>query len=442
MSSLPQHYEIIHALEPITDKYFVLGIQLKLKNEQLKIIENDHKGDQKRCLIETIFLWQQNNTTGECSWSALAEAVERVGGHDKLVQQLRKRDIAKELPMEADSKSDSAPSGDLPGSKAESRCAQFSEDTGYSSNGDSASGDSSGSEIEHFDTIPGCGCDDPCSIYTLCAKRCPKPTRTKVGVVRKRVQGRENEDILPSEEELEEEDYADSFEKETRKMREQFAGLVSDTCNSLKKRNVAIADLVLFLQNVSPLTLKPKMDEMSKATSLAQVLRIVTGHTCSWFDYEMMAVLINRFGDKSDKKRLKQYETNFKKFAEQRLPSGNKHIKVGSGGRCRGKQLVVKIDKEWNEATFSDLNKIRGNLASILGVRRTDLYLADIREGCIMMTFMITEELARELFPAKDRRLTPFQVKSLKDKGVKYLRCVKVTWRFTGSTNAKKVSQS
>ena len=222
-------------------------------------------------------------------------------------------------------------------------------------------------------------------------------------------------------------------------MRLQFAELVSDTCDSLKERNVAIADLVLFLQNVSPLTLKPKIDEMSKATSLAQVLTIVTGHTCSWFDYEMMAVLINRFGDKSDKKRLKQYETNFKKFAEQTLPSGNKHIKVGSGGRSRGKQLVVKIDKEWEKATFSDLNKIRGNLASILGVRRTDLYLADIREGCIMMTFMIAEELARKLFPAKDC-LTPFQIMSLKDEGVKYLRCVKLTWRFTSNMKAKKVS--
>ena len=295
--------------------------------------------------------------------------------------------------------------------------------------------------MEYFDKVPGCGCEKPCTIISLSAGECANPTLTKVGVVRRRVpQGQAIQNSLPSEEKMEEQDYDEQFEKETRQIQLQFADLVSDTCDSFQKNNVAIDKLILYIQN-SPWQkeLKPKKDEMSKATSLAQVLTIVTGQTCSWFDYEMIAVLIGRFGDESDKERLKQYEENFKKFAEQRLPSGKRHIEIGSGRRSRGKQLVVKIDREWNGVTFSDLDKIRGNLASILGVRRTDLYLADIREGCIMMTFMIAEELARKLFPAKGC-LTSFQVESLKDEGVKYLRCVKLTWRFTSSTKAKKVS--
>ena len=92
MSSLgksSKYSEIVHALTPLADKYFELGTQLELDYKQLKAIENDHKGNQSRCLIETIILWQQNNTSGECSWSTLAEAVNRVGGHDKLVSELR-----------------------------------------------------------------------------------------------------------------------------------------------------------------------------------------------------------------------------------------------------------------------------------------------------------------------------------------------------------------
>ena len=105
LGRLPKQSEVIYALTPLADKYFELGTQLELDYRQLKAIENGHKGNQSRCLIETIILWQQNNTTGECSWSALAEAVKRVGGHDKLVSELKKRDMAEDLIlMEADSK--------------------------------------------------------------------------------------------------------------------------------------------------------------------------------------------------------------------------------------------------------------------------------------------------------------------------------------------------
>ena len=500
MSSLPELSEVLHVLSPIEDRYFNLGIHLGIKIQQLKIIERNHP-DTSRRLTETISLWQENST-GECSWSTLAKAVERIRGYNRLAEELRKHDITNDL-MEADSReskdesgySSNSDSNDSSGSEAECGCAsktpysdgypnpamhrvavpvlkekskassqneiplkkqkrsyftndkqnsfgentQHSEDAGYSSKCDSTSGDSTGSEIEHFDKVPGCGCDKPCSIYTLCAGGCPKPTSTKVGVVRKRVEGRpEVEDVLLPEEEGEEEEYAEKFEKETRQMRVQFAVLVSDTCDSLKKRNVATADLILFLQHASPVALKPRIDEMTKATSLAQVLTIVTGQTCSWFDYEMMTVLINRFGDDGDKKRLKQYEANFYKFAEQRLPKGKKHIEVGSGARVGGKQLVIKIDKEWDEVNFSDLKKIRENLASLLEVRSRDLYLADIREGCIMMTFMITEELARRL-PSSRSCLSSSQVKFLKGEGVISLRCGKLSWRTAGQMKVKMV---
>ena len=304
-----------------------------------------------------------------------------------------------------------------------------SEDTGYSSKGASAaSGDSVGSEVEHFDEVPGCGCDKPCSIYTLCARGCPRPTNTKVGVVKKRAHDQVFQDELLPEEEAEVEDYAEKFEKDTKRMRIQFAAFVSDMCCSFKKHNVTTDALTLYLQNASPLALKPRINEMNKATSLEQVLKIVTSQACSWFDYEVMKDLIDYFGDEQDKMLLDKYEANFRKFAEQRLPKGKKHIEVGSGARRGGVQLIIKMDKEWNEVTFHDLRSIRGNLASILGVHRRELYLADIREGCMMMTFTVSEELAGRLFPIKDC-LTSSQVKSLKDESIILLKCGKLSWR-------------
>jgi hypothetical protein len=439
----PKYSEIVYILTPLADKYFELGTQLELDYKQLKAIENDHKGNQSRCLIETIILWQQNTTSGECSWSALAEAVNRVGGHDKLVSELKKRDKAKDL-MEADSKSqmphdppertneeclsvnDSRP-------RARRQHSKESEDeSGYSSK--SQSGESSESEAECFELAPGCGCTGkkPCSLYTLCAGECPNPTRKRVPLLRKKskADAMSSQNEIPFEEEYDFEDY----EKRTKEILTSFGSFLCDTSHQFEKSKVSIKKLTLYLQGAYPV-MKPKMEELSNATFYEDFFGIIVNQACSWLDYGIIKDLILRFCT-SAKKCLDQYEAGIKDYVEQRLPKGMKHIEIGGGARRGGKQLVIKIDRVWEEVTFSDLDKLRGTFASILGqgVRRSDLYLADIREGCIMMTFMITEELAGRLFPSTTC-LNPSQVKSLKDEGVLSVKCGSLNWRAAAGSN-------
>ena len=378
---------IIRVLQPLEDKYDILGTHLGVKLEDLKQIEGDYPRNARR-FTETIGFWQNNNPNP--SWSTLANAVERVGGHDGLLKKVRACAGSSNFTGNHDdaessedpgysSKIGDSPSRDSSGSGYSSKISDSpfrdSSGSGYSSKiSDSPFRESSGSEAEYFDKVPGCGCDKPCSIYTIIAGRCPRPTNTKVGMVRKRVQNpwQTTRDALP-EEKGEEEDYTEEFEKQTKQLRIQFAGLVSDICASFDKRNVTTDRAVLFLQNAHPLALKPRTNEMTKATNLDQVLTIVTAQACSWFDYEVIKDLICKLGDDHDKKLLHDYEATFKKYIEQRRPKGKKHIEVGGGVRKGGKQLVVKIDKEWDEINFSDLDKIRGNLAAILGARRRDL---------------------------------------------------------------------
>ena len=391
---------IIRVLRPLEDKYDSLGTHLGVKLEDLKRIEGDYSKNARR-FTETIEFWQNNSRNP--SWSVLANAVEKVGGHSRLVLKLRASESLK------------------------------SEDVGYLSAGsDSPSRYSSGSDTEYYDKVSGCSCEKPCSVYTISSGRCPRPTTTEVGIVRKRIENQAARDALLPDEmvDSEEEDYTEGFEKETKQMRVQFAGLVDDVSDSFKKRNVTTDRAVLFLQNAHPL-LKTRIDEMTKASNMDQVLTIVTDQACSWFDYEIIKDLVGKVGDGRDRKLLSEYEAKFKKFVEQRkLPKGKKHIEIGSGARKGGKQLVIKIDKEWEEINFNDLDKIRGNLAFILNVKRRDLYLANIREGCVMMTFMITEEMAETLFP-KDLTSSYIssQLKLLQNEGIILLTCGKVSWR-------------
>ena len=474
--SLPELSEVVHILNPLADKYFNLGIQLGIKSQQLKSIENNlqYSHDQLRCLTETIILWQDNDTSSECSWSALAKAVERMGGHNKLVKELKERDTqrTKSCPgaqtsaarhgqlslVEARKKVD--PTKDLVEPQrqltkdlkvqAVTKGSEFlrpqrhdstesADDTGYSSKNDSISGDSSGSEAECFEPVSGCGCfdDKPCShLYKFCTDGCPNinPNRSaasrEVPIVRRKLQ-LATQDLDEIEEDLE------AYEERTKDIQKHFGRFVTDTCRSFKERHVDPQDLILLIRTSFPM-MNERIKELNQKPCLGQIFNIVADHACSWFDYELLKEIINYFKDDGDKRRLQEYEHHFKEYAQERLPKGKKHIKIGVGAKQGCRQLVIKIDREWKEVTFNDLDKLRRTFASVLGIRRRDLYLADIREGCIMMTFMITDELARKLFPTRNC-LTSSQVKSLKDEGVISLRCGKLIWRTSSNQNVCKV---
>jgi hypothetical protein len=229
----------------------------------------------------------------------------------------------------------------------------------------------------------------------------------------------------------------EDYERSTKEMHKSFGTFVFNTSRNFKTSNVDIKELTLYVQSTYPV-MKPRMEELSKVTHFADFFRIIVDQACSWFDYGIIKDLILRFCT-SAKSCLDEYEACFKKYAEHRLPKGMKHIEIGGGARRGGKQLVIKIDREWEEVTLSDLDKFRGTFASILGVRRSDLYLADIRAGCIV-TFMITEELAGRLFPSRTC-LASSQVKSLKDEGVLSVKCGCLSWRAAASNNKRSRSR-
>ena len=86
----PQLGEIISAIEEITDPY-ILGEHLGIKSCVLEKIERNHRQDVDRQMAEVIKYWLRNNS--DCSWGALASAVEEMGGHENLVQELRDKHL-------------------------------------------------------------------------------------------------------------------------------------------------------------------------------------------------------------------------------------------------------------------------------------------------------------------------------------------------------------
>ena len=83
ISNLP---DVLAALTEVTKPY-LLEIQLKIDSSELKAIEKDHPKDINRQKAEVIEYWLRNSP--DASWTTLANAVERMGGHARLVETLR-----------------------------------------------------------------------------------------------------------------------------------------------------------------------------------------------------------------------------------------------------------------------------------------------------------------------------------------------------------------
>ena len=79
---------MISELRVITDPH-QLGIYLDIEAHVLKEIEKDHRhvSEQRTAVIE---YWQSN--CSDCSWRALADAVDKMGDHSNLVKKLRELD--------------------------------------------------------------------------------------------------------------------------------------------------------------------------------------------------------------------------------------------------------------------------------------------------------------------------------------------------------------
>ena len=80
--------DILAALKEL-NKPYELGLQLSIDSSELDEIEKNRHGDTNRQKTEVIKYWLRNSP--DLSWTTLANAVERMGGHARLVEELRGR---------------------------------------------------------------------------------------------------------------------------------------------------------------------------------------------------------------------------------------------------------------------------------------------------------------------------------------------------------------
>ena len=84
----PQFSDIISDLKEITEPH-ELGIHLGVETYELETFEKNYPQDINRQKMEVLKIWKRNSL--DCSWGALANAVEKMRKYRNLVKKLRDR---------------------------------------------------------------------------------------------------------------------------------------------------------------------------------------------------------------------------------------------------------------------------------------------------------------------------------------------------------------
>lgn len=193
----------------------------------------------------------------------------------------------------------------------------------------------------------------------------------------------------------------DMLSVETYNIRREFNILFHKVLRFLVKKRVTVGEFVHFLKGVPEYSEKPlfnvKWLGLYELPNLPAVVeRVDLKAHCSWFNHALVGDIIRTYCE--DKKELieahKMYCTKLKNYCK--LCVKEFPIKTfGHGGEIN-KEMILKVDRKWEEIRIEQLEEVVCIVARILNVNRRALHLRCVENGCVQLTLVILSNISDE----------------------------------------------
>ena len=230
-----------------------------------------------------------------------------------------------------------------------------------------------------------------CSLEEYCKHGCPNASGS-TELVQPQFPFLDTLQLDEKEKEILEMKLTDDFEK----IEEAFG----DFCISLSSSQFPVHDIVLFLLSKSMFTSAGVLsEELAKATSMVDILIVLCGQHVSFFNYEILEKIVNKFGSSKDKENLQAYLAEFQEYCKHNvfeIPySKFKKSKDSQKDVCN---FALKYTEE-KPITVGQLKTVCRNIAKILKLDPWTLQLLSIEDGCIVLNIIIPQAVAKNIFP-------------------------------------------
>ena len=216
----------------------------------------------------------------------------------------------------------------------------------------------------------------------------------------------------------------------------KFQKFFTATKKSLREEKVPVSELVGHLEclgfikptfkdtGLSPL--RHQLPKLSNAEHVDDVMTVVKDY-CSFFNYHILAHIVDEFGTPKDKENLAAYKADFEEYAQCCVIEGS--MEVGKMSEEGFSNMFVTLDDSFDNCTLSHHNVFIADLRKALNISSdVDLRLCYINRGSIKLTFQLPHSLRQDIFP-----LSPEQESSLAALGVVELSCG--DYQFTRQQN-------
>ena len=207
----------------------------------------------------------------------------------------------------------------------------------------------------------------------------------------------------------------------------QFESLVGVTKRQLELQGTKQNILLKLLCNKG---LTGAFHDFENAEDLAEIFGILHHRGCITFlNYDLLTHIIETLGNETCKKKLKLYEANLMYYSESRLTTlppdifhcNNEADQNRKADGCEDWcKLAIKIEKDWKRHCLKDVMLAGRRVASILNLNNSDLHIASVEEGCILVTFFIPPFAAEKIMR---QEMTYLQMSELDREKIIQIKC-------------------
>lgn len=205
------------------------------------------------------------------------------------------------------------------------------------------------------------------------------------------------------------EDLADQIIELSKEIDTKFLKLDTELFKSLKER-VATEDLIQTLlkhctvyvtgTQQNPSLLQEHGDALKNVQSIKEVFYVINEYY-SYFNYELLQMIVEVHGSPEDKKRMQRYLVDFSRYCKK-VPCVEFHDESPTSKHPKKAKLKFKLEFKKESLKLDNIREIKRQIAKILNIRSSVLYLASIKDGCTEITFLIPTFCIKKLLNTAD----------------------------------------
>ena len=190
--------------------------------------------------------------------------------------------------------------------------------------------------------------------------------------------------------------------KLTKEMYTQFKKLLNQVYNSLTER-VKHTEVVITLTGDDVMIFDGDDKLLYETKDMFEIFKAICPHL-SYFNYDLLKLLVDVHGTPQDKRCFDAYVKSFESYCRA-MPCAEE-ICGSDDSRPSRIRITFKLsfDRQRLKADYIKDNIIQ-NIASILKINPSSLYLHRIKEGCVCLEFLLPAFLYDRMFPLGDNQI-------------------------------------